>query len=186
MKIWSWSGASNGHTALLAVHDEDYFSDVFMADGSQKTWSKRPQVKPGIERNKKKQLPAGDLSVIVGASVILNKKAHAALSSFLGQFGQFLELDLIDETGLAGGNQPLFFYNVTNIIPCIDFEKSQRDEVGIVVPAFTPHAVPASAQVFKDPLRAKMDIFLNEAAHAELSSLIEQAGLLGSTLRSEA
>ena len=183
MKISSWSGASDGYTALLAVHDEDYFSDVFMADGSPKTWSRRPQVKPGIERNKKKQLPVGDLSVIVGASVILNAKAHDALAGFLGQFGQFLQLDLIDETGLAGGNQPLYFYNVTNIIACIDFDKSQKDEVGIVVPAFAMDNVQESAQVFKDPLMARMEIFLNEAAHAELKALIDQAGLLGSTLR---
>lgn len=185
MKIWSWSGASNGHAALLPVHEEDYFNDVFMADGRAKTWSRRPRVKPGIERNKKKQLPAGDLSVIVGASVILNVKAHAALKAFLGQFGQFLELDLVDETGLAGGDQPLFFYNVTSLISCIDLGRSQKDEAGIVVPAFTLDAVPTSAQIFKDPLRAKLDIFLNDAAHAELKALIDQAGLTGSTFRAE-
>ncbi len=185
MKIWSWSGASNGYTALLPVHEEDYFNDVFMADGRAKTWPKRPQVKPGIERNKRKQLPAGDLSVIVGASVILNAKAHAALKAFLAPFGQFLDLDLVDETGLAGGNQPLYFFNVTSIIPCIDLDKSQKDEAGIVVPAFNLDAIPTGAQVFKDPLRAKLDIFLNGAAHAELKALIDRAGLRGSAFLAE-
>lgn len=78
MKIWSWSGASNGYTALPPVHDEDCFNDVFMADGRAKTWSKRPQVKPGIERNKKKQLPAGDLSVIAAARYHLSERIRGS------------------------------------------------------------------------------------------------------------
>jgi hypothetical protein len=152
MKVWSWYGAGEGYTVLLPFRDEDIYSDVFVADGRPKSWTVRPQVKPGIERVKKKQKPLGDLSPLAGASIIFNAKAHAALESLLSPFGQFLELDLVDETGFAGGDQRLFFYNVTNLISCIDFEKSEKDDLGIVVPVFAKAAIPKDAQVFKDPL----------------------------------
>lgn len=181
MKIWSWYGAGNGFTALLPVRDEDIFSDVFTADGTPKTWTARPQVKPGIERNKKKQKPLGDLSSLMGASIIMNEKAYSALRTFLEPFGQFLPLDMLDETGLAGGDQPLYFYNVTNVIAGVDIERSVTEDGQIIKPAFAPGAVPASAQVFKDPRLLKMNIFLNDAAHAELTRRIESASLQGST-----
>lgn len=183
MKIWSWYGAGDGFAAMLPVHKEDIFNGTFAADGTPKTWATRPQVKPGIERDPKKQKPVGDLSPLIGASVVMNEKAHAALKDFLEQFGEFLELDLVDETGLAGGNQPLFFYNVTNVIAAVDAAKSKKDEGGIAVPKFARDSVPKSAQVFKDPLLLKRNIFLNDAAHAELTGLIGKAGLKGSSFR---
>jgi len=185
MKIWKWHGAGNGFTSLLPVRDEDVFSGLFTADGTPKTWPGRPQVKPGIEQNKKKQQPFADLSYLMGASVVMNEKAHGALKSFLQPFGQFLKLDLVDETGLAGGDQPLYFYNVTNVIPCIDFDRSQTDGKKVIKPAFKQDAIPRTAQVFKDPLRKKMDIYLNDAAHTELCRLIEGAGLKGSTFMAQ-
>ena len=88
---------------------------------------------------------------------------------------------MIDETGIGGGDQRLYFYNVTNVIPCIDFDRSETEGKKVIKPAFVPGSIPASAQVFKDPLRKKMDIYLNESAHAELTRLIGKAGLRGST-----
>ena len=181
MKIWSWYGAGEGYAAMLPVRKEDIFNGTFSADGSPKRWATRPQVKPGIERDKKKQKPVADLSPLMGASIIMNAKAHATLKDFLEQFGQFLELELIDETGLAGGDQSLFFYNVTNVIAAVDFAKSKKDEGGIAVPKFARGAVPKSAQLFKDPLLLKCYIFVNEAAHTELKELFENAGLKGSS-----
>lgn len=181
MKIWSWYGAGEGYAAMLPVRKEDIFNGTFSAEGGPKQWAKRPQVKPGVERDKKKQKPVADLSPLMGASIIMNAKAHATLKDFLEQFGQFLELDLVDETGLAGGDQPLFFYNVTNVVAAVDLAKSKKDEGGIAVPKFVRDAVPKAAQVFKDPLMLKSRIFLNDAAHDELKKLLEQAGLKGSS-----
>jgi hypothetical protein len=181
MQVWKWNAASNGFTTLLPLRDEDLLAGVFTADGSPKAWRERPQVEPGIEKVKKDQRPLGDLSFVMGGSVVLNKKAHAALKDFLEPFGQFLELDLIDETGIGGGTQGLYFYNVTNIIECIDFDQSQTEGKKVIKPVFVPGSVPASVQVFKDPLRKKMDIYLNESAHAQLTALIDKTGLLGST-----
>lgn len=181
MQVWNWNGAANGFTALQPVRDEDIFTGVFTADGTPKAWTTRPQVMPGIERNPKKQHPLGDLSVLIGASIVMNEKAHAALHAFLEPFGQFLALDLVDRTGLAGGDQRLHFYNVTNVIRCIDVDRSETEGRKVIRPAFIPGAIPASPQVFKDPLRAKMDIYLNEAAYIALGGLIARAGLQGST-----
>ena len=163
------------------MRDEDILTGVFSADGTPKAWTSRPQVMPGIERAKKKQHPLGDLSFVMGASVVLNEKAHAALKGFLEPFGQFLELDMVDESGIGGGDQRLYFYNVTNVIQCIDFDRSETEGKKVIKPAFVQGSIPVSAQVFKDPLRKKMDIYLNEAAYAELTSLIGKTGLRGST-----
>jgi hypothetical protein len=183
MQIWNWNGAANGFTTLLPVRDEDILTGVFTADGTPKAWDTRPQVVPGIERIKKKQHPLGDLSFVMGASVVLNEKAYAALKGFLDPFGQFLELDMIDETGIGGGDQRLYFYNVTNVIPCIDFDRSETEGKKVIKPAFVTSALPTGAQVFKDPLRKKMDIYLTDAAHAELAAAIARAGLRGSTFK---
>lgn len=181
MKLWSWHGAGEGYAAMLPVRKEDIFNGTFSADGSLKQWATRPQVKPGVERDKKKQKPIADLSPLMGASIIMNAKAHAQLKDFLEQFGQFLELDLVDETGLAGGDQSLFFHNVTNVIAAVDLAKSKKDEGGISVPKLVRDAVPKAAQVFKDPLMLKSRIFLNDAADDDLKKLFEQAGLKGSS-----
>ena len=181
MQVWRWNGANDAFTTLLPVRDDDLLGGVFSADGTPKVWSARPQVKPGIERIKKNQRPLGDLSFVMGASVVLNDKAHAALKDFLEPFGQFLELELVDDAGIGGGSQRLHFYNVTNVVPCIDFDRSETEGKKVVKPAFALACVPTQAQVFKDPLRKKMDIYVNEAAHAELTKLMAAAELRGSS-----
>jgi hypothetical protein len=182
MQIWKWNGANDSYTTLLPLNDEDLLSGVFIADGTPKSWSIRPRVKPTMEKSKKDQLPLGDLSFIMGASVVLNDKAYAALGNFLRPFGEFLDLDLVDEAGLADGDQTLHFFNVTRVIPCIDFERSETEGKKVLRPAFLADAVPDEAAIFKDPLRKKVDIYLNAAAHDELSQLMAESGLRGSTL----
>ncbi len=183
MQIWRWNGANDSYTTLLPMHDADLLSGVFTADGSSKTWQVRPQVKPALEKDREKQLPLGDISFLMGASVVLNDRAYAVLGDFLEPFGEFLALDLVDDTGLAGGNQTLHFYNVTRMIPCIDFERSETEGKKVLQPAFLADVVPSEPTIFKDPLRRKIDIYVNAAAHEALALLIEDAGLRGSTFR---
>ena len=183
MQIWRWNGANDSYTTLLPVNDVDLLSGVFAADGTPKTWASRPQVKPALETNPSKQLPLGDLGFIMGASVVLNDKAHAALGDLLRPFGEFLALELVDATGLAGGPQTLHFYNVTRLIPCIDVTQSGMEGKKVIKPVFLPDAVPEEAAIFKDPLRKKVDIYLNAAAHDELLRRMTEANLSGSTLR---
>jgi len=182
MNVWKWNAANNAYTTLLPVNDEDLLMGLFSADGSVKTWPSRPRVKPALEKHAKRQLPLGDLSFIMGGSIVMNTRAHVALGGFLESFGQFLDMELVDPTGFAGGSQPLYFYNVTNLVNCIDVEHSHTEGSKILQPAFLPAAIPPNAQVFKDPLRRKADIYLNQAGHDRLTSLMESAQLRGSTL----
>lgn len=89
---------------------------------------------------------------------------------------------MIDETGIGGGDQRLYFYNVTNVVPCIDFERSETEGKKVVRPAFNADAVPTVMQVFKDPLRKKMDICLAQGTRDELARLMDANGLRGSTI----
>jgi hypothetical protein len=182
MQVWKWNAANNAFTTVIPARDADLLSGVFTADGTPRTWSTPPQVVPGIEKDPKKQKPFADISFVMGASLVLNDNAHAALADFLAPFGQFLELEMLDETGLAGGNQRLHFFNVTNVVPCIDLDRSQLEGKKVIHPAFIAEAVPSAAQVFKDPLRKKMDIYLNEAAHDEVVRRMTRSGITGSTL----
>ncbi len=181
MPIWKWNGANDAFTTLQPMRDEDLISGTFMADGTPKTWITPPQVKPGIERQSANQRPLGDISFVMGGSVVLNDKAYAALGAFLLPFGQFLDLDLVGKVCLGGGNQPLHFYNVTRVVRCIDFERSETEGSKVLRPVFRHDAVPTEAQVFKDPLRKKIDVYVNDAAHGELSRLMVAAGVSGST-----
>lgn len=182
MNVWKWNAANDAYTTLLPVNDEDWLTGLFSADGSAKTWSSRPRVKPALEKHAKRQLPLGDLSFIMGGSIVMNAKAHGALGDFLESFGQCLDMELVDPTGFAGGNQPLYFYNVTHLIDCIDIEHSHTEGGKVVEPVFLPAAVPSNAQIFKDPLRKKTDIYLTQAARDCLTALMESASLRGSTL----
>lgn len=183
MQLWRWIGANDGCTPLLPVDDADFLNDVFMVDGTPKTWATRPQVKPGLESPPKKQLPLGDLSFLVGASIVLNDKAYGVLGDFLLRFGEFLDLNLVDPTGMAGGDQTLHLYNVTRLVSCIDVSRSQMNGKKVVTPAFLPAAIPDEVMIFKDPLRAKIDIYVTAAAHEELVRRMAEAGLRGSSLR---
>ena len=53
----------------------------------------------------------------------------------------------------------------------------------VIKPVFHAGAVPNEAAIFKDPLRKKVDIYLNAAAHDALVQRMQEAGLRGSTLR---
>lgn len=183
MQIWRWNGANDSCTTLLPVNDTDLLSGVFTADGSRKTWASPPQVRPATERDPKKQLPLGNISFLMGGSVVLDEKAHVALGDLLHPFGDFLELELVDETGLAQGPQKLYFYNVTRLISCIDVPRSEMEGQKVIQPAFLPGAVPDEATIFKDPLRKKVDVYLNAAAHDALVRRMTEAHLQGSTLR---
>jgi hypothetical protein len=57
---------------------------------------------------------------------------------------------MIDETRIGGGDQRLYFYNVTNVIQCIDFDRSETEGKKVIKPVFVPGSVPIEDEVFKD------------------------------------
>jgi len=76
--------------------------------------------------------------------------------------------------------QPRWCYNVTNVVACIDAERSEKRPTGFIAKeVFFEDRVPVEASVFKDPLTAPVKIHVNEAAKAMLESLIAEADLVG-------
>jgi hypothetical protein len=105
-------------------------------------------------------------------ALVLDAKAKLALGSFLSKFGQLLELH--------HGGETLWFYNVTNIVPCVNEEKSTRDENGMITAeALDESKVPKEPAVFKDPKMGVIRIYINDSGRAEIERLASDAGLTG-------
>jgi hypothetical protein len=101
----------------------------------------------------------------------MNDKAKAALAPFLSRFGQFLEMDCAGE--------PRWFYNVTNLISCIDEARSTKRPSGSLVrEEFFDDKVPLDAAVFKDPLTVAAVLYVNEAGKAVLEAIITDAAIV--------
>jgi hypothetical protein len=171
MAVWELVAVSNDLTQFVATNREDVQNEVFYTNGQPKTWATRPSLTVFIEPRKKKQKPLGDVSFILPGSVILNQKAYAALGDFLGKFGQFLEAECIGEA--------FYFYNVTNIISCIDSANSQFLGRSILKAAFHADLEPKDAQVFKDPLKLKTAIYVSDVAKGVLDGLVNRSGITG-------
>ncbi len=162
------------------VYTNDVYSrpdtSFFDMDGKPKHWATRPKIETFIDKRKKKKRPLADISLLKPGTVILNNKAYTVLKDFLLQFGQLLEVDC-DDDGEIG-----YFYNVTNIIPCIDFDNSERMESAIINPKFLCDAIPKDAQIFKDPYKLGINIYVSKTAKEILEKLIADAGLTGAQI----
>jgi hypothetical protein len=171
MAVWELIAASNDLTQFIAASREDVQNEVFYTNGQPKTWATRPQMTVFIEKRRKKPKPLGDVSFILAGSVILNQKAHAALGDFLGKFGHFLEAEC--------NGEEFYFYNVTNIISCIDPANSRFLGRSILKAAFYADLAPKDAQIFKDPRKLGTAIYVSDAAKAILDALIVENSLSG-------
>ena len=173
MTVWEFKpGNVNDYAPLVFSSDRDVESGMFDADGEPLSWKKTPKIEVFVEPRKKKPQPLADIGALTPGALALNDKAKAALEPFLSQFGQLLEMDCAGE--------PRWFYNVTNVVPCIDEEHSEKRPTGAISKEeFFEDKVPTEASVFKDPLTAPVKIYVNEAAKAVLEELIAEADLVG-------
>ena len=171
--IWELRCAKiNSFAPLVAIDDADFQAGLFAADGSPQDWTHRPAVEFHVETGKKKQLPRANVIFMKHGALVLDAQAKLALGSFLSKFGQLLELHL--------GGATLWFYNVTNIIACLDKEKSEWEEGGMILEeAFDESSAPEAAAVFKDPVMGVIRIYVNDAGRAEIERLVSDAGLTG-------
>ena len=145
---------------------------TFEARGKPLHWKKRPKVSVFQEPKKKAALPRADVSLLMSGTLVLNQKAHDALGPFLEQFGQFLELDV--------GGSTEYFYNVTNLVDCIDPDRSEKRSTGVILKeAFREGATPSTAAVFKDPRTIGTRMYVNAPAKEQLDALVTAAGLSG-------
>ncbi len=171
--IWELRCAKiNSFASLVAVDRADSRAGMFATKGAVQDWTHRPAVEFFVDPRKKKQPPRANVIHMKLGALVLDAKAKLALGSFLSKFGQLLELHQ--------GGETLWFYNVTNMIPCVDEARSERDENGMITAeAFDESNVPKEAAVFKDPKMGVIRIYVNDAGRAEIERLASDAGLTG-------
>ncbi len=173
MAIWELRCASvNDYAALASSDREDSLTGLFNADGKPQDWMHRPAVQFIDDPRTKKPKPRANVIAFVPGALVLDAKARLALGAFLSKFGQLLALHC--------GGETLFFFNVTNIVPCVDAERSEKRRSGaIAMEAFNESRVPSEPAIFKDPLMAPIRIYVNDAGRAEIERIAAHAGLTG-------
>lgn len=173
MTVWEFKpGNVNDFAPLVFANDRDVDSGMFDADGEPLSWTKKPKIKVFVEPRKKTAQPLADISALIPGALALNEKARLVLEPFLSKFGQLLEMDC--------SGAPRWFYNVTNVVPCIDEERSEKRPTGALSKEeFFKNKVPTEAAVFKDPLTARVKIYVNDTAKVTLERLIAEANLVG-------
>ncbi len=72
-----------------------------------------------------------------------------------------------------------YFYNVTNLISCIDYEKSEKTGTSVTQETFITKAIPHEACVFKAPETAATSIYLNQAGKEKFEQIASAANLFG-------
>ncbi|WP_146034077.1 hypothetical protein, partial [Burkholderia humptydooensis] len=139
-------------------------------DGTPLTWPvPMPLLRDKGLPTRKKPKPRTDLIPFHLDVLILSQKAFDALGDFLSQFGQLLELNVEGETE--------YYYNVTNVVSCIDPVGCERHVSGSIRKvAFNESAVPSAPAVFKDPLTARGHIYVNDGGKAILEERIKERG----------
>lgn len=147
----------------------------FGGDGTALHWQRRPKLDLLIARGRAQPKPRADLSPFMPGALVLNAKARDALGGFLVKFGQLLEVDV--------QGQVEFFYNVTNVVSCIDGDRSARRPEGTIASeVFDAASVPGEATVFKDPLNLGK-IYVNDAGKQVLDGLVAAHGVTGLDFR---
>jgi hypothetical protein len=174
MTVWQLYTGLSEKVATLVVPEEDRgiaSMKRFGGDGSPLRWRKPPRLE-AYSYGRKKPMPLGDLGPFLPGALVLGEKAYAALGPFLSEFGQLLPLDV--------DGFPHWFFNVTNVIPCIDKAGSEPYAGGTIdKEAFIDAAVPRQASVFKDPVTARARIYVNDAGKQALEEAATKGKVKG-------
>lgn len=173
MAIWELRCGSVNEFASIVSRDYDNIEDeLFDTDGGPKDWKDRPLVGFAVDKRKKTPKPRADVSLLLPGALVLNDRAKEVLGPFLSKFGQLMELDCEGE--------PRWFYNATNLVACVDEDRSEKfDDGGIMLEAFDESKAPKEAAVFKDPLTAPVRIYVNDAGKRTIEKLAADWSLSG-------
>lgn len=172
MRVWELRCADVNDYAVIVPSIED--ADKFLVDGSRLDWMSPPVIEYADSSRRKRKKPVADVATGGAGSLFLSARAFEVLGPFLGQFGQILPVQT------TGGAEFRHFYNVTNIIKCVDVEASEKSSTGrITRESFYDINVPRSAAVFKDPATARTRIYTNDPGRELLEKLAAEAGLTG-------
>jgi len=175
MTVWELRYAAVDEYAMVVpLSHDDSLSGRFDVDGKSKNWKDRPLVGFADSSRRKKKRPPADVSAMVPGVLVLSERAKEVLGPFLSGFGQLLELDC------GGSGEIRYFYNVTNVLACVDVEHSEKDDFGHVrMEKFDESKVPQEPAVFKDPSTIDVRIYANDAGKALLDRAVALAKLTG-------
>lgn len=176
MKIWELRCANIDDYPLVVASREALLERVFKFDGSTLDWKSPPVVEYSDYKAKRGKpiRPMADVSAMLTGCMVLNERAHEVLSSFFEQFGQLLPIQT------AGGAEWRWFYNVTNLVKCVDMAASEKSATGVLSSeAFYDINVPRQPAIFKDPQTAKIRIYVNDPGKTLIDGLVAEAGLTG-------
>lgn len=177
MTVWYVSAGPVDQWAMLVNTSRADFGKLgpFDVDGRLLEWQERPGLEFHAEK-KRRQSPRSDVIPFHSNALVLNANAYQALGSFLSQFGQLLEFDVDGESGY-------YFYNVTNLVSCIDRERSVFSELGTLrQEVFSDSAVPVEPAVFKD-LLMRARFYTNDAGKQVLEDEAKAHGITGLMFR---
>ncbi len=174
MAIWQIYTGRSDKVATLVVPEADRVlgsTKRFGGDGSPLSWRKPPRLE-ACSHGRKKLMPLGDIGPFLPGALVLSEKAKDAIGPLLSKFGQLLQLDV---DGI-----PHWYFNVTNLVHCIDKEASEPYTPGTVdKESFIEAALPAEPSVFKDPLTAKARLYVNDAGRRVLEDAMASARIKG-------
>ena len=173
MHVWELRAGDVDNYSMIVPAIEDV--DKFDVNGQRLDWMSPPIIEYADSRSRgKSKRPVADVGTPGGGALVLSQRAVDALGRFLSRFGQLLLVQT------AGGTELRHFYNVTNLIKCVDVERSEKDGTGAIASeAFYDLNVPREPAVFKDPLTASTRIYVNDPGRDLLESLAAKAGLSG-------
>jgi|GEM_PF-362422 len=179
MTIWEIANDSIDKASMLVATEDDRtnlnFWDQFGGDGTPLQWTKPPRLQPFAGKKQSKPKPRADISPFRPGSLALNARARDALGDFLEQFGQLLEIDVL--------GQVEYYCNITNVIDCIDLDRSEVLPGGFIrKPVFKDALIPAQAVVFKAAAHPP-SIYVNDAAKTELEKRIADSGITGMSFK---
>lgn len=173
MTVWEIRpGDMLDRPVLVAADKQDVRDRVFLTDGRAKDWAYRPPVDLFNRATKKRQRERANVMPFTAGTFVLDAKARAAVGGFLSRFGELLELHHGDET--------LYFFNCTNLVDCIDEERTKRGEESILIlEAIDESKVPTEPTVFKDPKTARVRNYVNAAGKAVIEQWVHESGITG-------
>lgn len=91
--------------------------------------------------------------------MVVNEKVRSSIGDFFMRFGELLEINVDGNTE--------YYCNVTNVVPCMDAERSDMDAGHVEVPVLQARLVPVEPSIFIKPMICAR-IFVNGAAKSIL------------------
>jgi len=182
MSVWEITNRWTNDVAGLTHADDIEFDPAasvgfwkqFEGFGSPLRWSAKPRLTAIEYAGRRKSRPRADVSPFTSPGLIVNARVRDALGDVLGRFGQLLEVDVDGETE--------YYFNVTNVLECLDRERSRFEAHYVERPVFQEHLIPETPVMFVEPALPGR-IFVNEVAKEILERGIAEHNITGMSFR---